>query len=166
MSKQSYIRGFCKAAEAHGVDPQALAKFAHQKIAGKISPTRQQVIDVARDAAKIVAEKNPHGVIDTLDAFNDKTKIPAQLGATALGNYMKPFWNPEAGALNAAGTNIVNRFRKVFPPHIPISTEMANNALRPIFDQNGGITPYGTNQIDKVIRNASKIRAYLDSFNK
>ena len=28
MSKESYIRGFCKAAEAAGVDPNALAKFA------------------------------------------------------------------------------------------------------------------------------------------
>ena len=30
MSKESYIRGFCKSAEAHGVDPKALAKFAQQ----------------------------------------------------------------------------------------------------------------------------------------
>ena len=29
MSKESYIRGFCKAAEAHGVDPQGLAKLAY-----------------------------------------------------------------------------------------------------------------------------------------
>ena len=28
MSKESYIRGFCKAAEAKGVDPKALAKYA------------------------------------------------------------------------------------------------------------------------------------------
>ena len=28
MSKESYVRGFCKTAEAAGVDPQALAKFA------------------------------------------------------------------------------------------------------------------------------------------
>ena len=28
MSKESYIRGFCKAAEAAGVDPGALAKYA------------------------------------------------------------------------------------------------------------------------------------------
>lgn len=28
MSKESYIRGFCKAAEAAGVDPKELAKFA------------------------------------------------------------------------------------------------------------------------------------------
>ena len=28
MSKESYARGFCKAAEAAGVDPRALAKFA------------------------------------------------------------------------------------------------------------------------------------------
>ena len=31
MSKESYIRGFCKAAEAHGVDPVRLAKFAAAK---------------------------------------------------------------------------------------------------------------------------------------
>ena len=30
MSRESYIRGFCKAAEARGVDPQELAKFAQQ----------------------------------------------------------------------------------------------------------------------------------------
>lgn len=29
MSKESYIRGFCKCAAAHGVDPQALAKLAY-----------------------------------------------------------------------------------------------------------------------------------------
>ena len=28
MSRESYARGFCKAAEAAGVDPQALAKYA------------------------------------------------------------------------------------------------------------------------------------------
>ena len=28
MSKESYIRGFCKAAEAAGVDPRELAKYA------------------------------------------------------------------------------------------------------------------------------------------
>ena len=30
MSKESYARGFCKAAEAAGVDPVALAKYAQQ----------------------------------------------------------------------------------------------------------------------------------------
>lgn len=30
MSKESYARGFCKAAEAAGVDPTALAKYAQQ----------------------------------------------------------------------------------------------------------------------------------------
>ena len=33
MSKESYARGFCKAAEAAGVDPQALAKYAAQNAA-------------------------------------------------------------------------------------------------------------------------------------
>ena len=31
MSRESYARGFCKAAEAAGVDPKALAKFAQAK---------------------------------------------------------------------------------------------------------------------------------------
>ena len=30
MSRESYIRGFCKAAEAAGVDPVELAKYAQQ----------------------------------------------------------------------------------------------------------------------------------------
>ena len=34
MSKESYARGFCKAAEAAGIDPKALAKFAQSGPAG------------------------------------------------------------------------------------------------------------------------------------
>ena len=34
MSKESYARGFCKAAEAAGVDPVALAKFAQSIVNG------------------------------------------------------------------------------------------------------------------------------------
>ena len=33
MSKQSYMAGFCKAAESNGVDPKALAAFAVEKAA-------------------------------------------------------------------------------------------------------------------------------------
>jgi len=49
MSKESYVRGFCKAAEAAGADPQALAKFATtgavtNTVPGKITypPTNTQ----------------------------------------------------------------------------------------------------------------------------
>lgn len=31
MSKQSYLRGFCKAASAHGVDPGALSEFVQKQ---------------------------------------------------------------------------------------------------------------------------------------
>lgn len=33
MSKESYMAGFCKKAEAHNIDPHALARFAVQKAA-------------------------------------------------------------------------------------------------------------------------------------
>ena len=32
MSKESYIRGFCKVAAAAGVDPVVLAKYAQQEV--------------------------------------------------------------------------------------------------------------------------------------
>lgn len=37
MSKESYVKGFCKAAEAAGVDPHALAKYA-QSVIGNVQP--------------------------------------------------------------------------------------------------------------------------------
>lgn len=40
MSKESYARGFVKAAQAHGVDPQALAKFAAEDDLDEMLPTR------------------------------------------------------------------------------------------------------------------------------
>lgn len=39
MSKESYARGFCKAAEAAGVDPVALAKYAQSGLNG-VGPLR------------------------------------------------------------------------------------------------------------------------------
>lgn len=46
MSKESYARGFCKAAEAAGVDPAALAKFAEAiyNTGGKIPSSTMQVL--------------------------------------------------------------------------------------------------------------------------
>lgn len=34
MSRESYIKGFCKVAEGHGVDPVQLAKFAAEAVVG------------------------------------------------------------------------------------------------------------------------------------
>ena len=38
MSKESYVRGFCKAAEAAGVDPSVLLKYAQGKVTGGRAP--------------------------------------------------------------------------------------------------------------------------------
>lgn len=42
MSKESYVRGFCKAAEAAGVDPVALAKYAQQYKTDGYAPRWQE----------------------------------------------------------------------------------------------------------------------------
>jgi hypothetical protein len=47
MSKETYMRGFCKAAAAHGVDPEKLAKFAQYENLGALG---QDVINSAVEA--------------------------------------------------------------------------------------------------------------------
>lgn len=59
MSKESYIRGFCKCAAAHGVDPQALAKFAMQKEAGPRPEERLQMQRIANNPKTLRALTNP-----------------------------------------------------------------------------------------------------------
>ena len=64
MSKESYIRGFCKAAEARGVDPQVLAKFAQQYktegYAPKMDPLEEGVnIPYLNKIFGIVSERGP-----------------------------------------------------------------------------------------------------------
>ena len=44
MSKESYARGFCKAAKAAGVDPVVLAKYAQGYDFGEVGPTRTNAI--------------------------------------------------------------------------------------------------------------------------
>lgn len=46
MSKESYARGFAKAAEAAGVDPKELAKFA-QSIVGPV-PSAKDIMDASK----------------------------------------------------------------------------------------------------------------------
>ena len=46
MSKESYARGFCKAAHTAGVDPVALAKYAQEGVGG-VGPTRVNAVDHA-----------------------------------------------------------------------------------------------------------------------
>ena len=45
MSKESYARGFCKVAEAHGIDPMQLAKHAAEMNGAKDQKTKPATPD-------------------------------------------------------------------------------------------------------------------------
>lgn len=67
MSKQSYLRGFCKAASAHGVDPGALSEFV-----------QKQAQTPALDSFARWADKQPAAKISTPKApvATNVTKTP------------------------------------------------------------------------------------------
>jgi hypothetical protein len=56
MSKESYIRGFCKAAAAAGVNPVALAKYAQQYKTEGYSPISDEPFDGEVKIPKVYPE--------------------------------------------------------------------------------------------------------------
>ena len=86
MSKESYARGFCKAAEAAGVDPVALAKFAetygpikHPEYLGDMSkpvmreyegkPMREPTKEDIKNLAEVSDKTNTNPSLRDLDAL-------------------------------------------------------------------------------------------------
>ena len=66
MSKESYARGFCKAAQAHGVDPVALMKFA--QTTRNTAVANQGSINKSLEELKAFgdwADKRPSAIIST-----------------------------------------------------------------------------------------------------
>jgi hypothetical protein len=72
MSKQSYLRGFCKAASAHGVDPGALSEFV-----------QKQAQTPALDSFARWADKQPAAKISTPKAPVAKPTIAPPTGQVA-----------------------------------------------------------------------------------
>ena len=66
MSKESYARGFCKAAEAHGVDPTQLAKYAVDAslLAGKSQQNAANRLSKNVPSAEMLAPLN--GTVNTM----------------------------------------------------------------------------------------------------
>ena len=83
MSKESYARGFCKAAAAAGVDPVALAKYAQYRMTGR------DLRDMHPESAELdVPVRTPAEVVPDM-----ANPIPRPKGV------MKPFLGATAGAL-------------------------------------------------------------------
>lgn len=105
MSKESYARGFCKAAAAAGVDPVALAKYAQYRMTGRdlrdmhpesaelddpyLAKVRKYYKDLHPESAELdVPVRTPAEVVPDM-----ANHIPRPKGV------MKPFLGATAGAL-------------------------------------------------------------------
>lgn len=130
MSKQSYIRGFCKAAEANGVDPQALAKFAAGEFAGAV-PTPGAVV-VGKDNIPKVYPDIP-GISSVLfldkdtnseDAYYAKAtndmigKHPNNIAALEMGATDPKYWAAHTTAVDrvtAPWRKAVKSYKELYP---------------------------------------------------
>ena len=130
MSKESYIRGFCKAAEAYGVDPQALAKFAAGEFAGAV-PTPGAVV-VGKDDIPTVYPYAPDfpsalfGDSDTNSRDADYAKVkndnigkhPNNIAALEMGATDPKYWAAHTTAVDrvtAPWRKAVKSYKELYP---------------------------------------------------
>lgn len=108
MSKESYARGFCKAAAAAGVDPVALAKYAQYRTTGR--DLRQMHSESAELDDPYLGEmrkyyKRLHPESAELDL---PVRAPAEVASDMVNSMprpkgaMKPILGATAGALGKA----------------------------------------------------------------
>ena len=130
MSKQSYIRGFCKAAEAYGVDPQALAKFAAGEFAGAV-PTQGAVVVGKNNIPKVYPDHpDVHNALfwgkDTnsedanyAKATNDLIgQHPNNIAALEMGTIDPKYWAAHTTAVDrvtAPWRKAVKSYEKLYP---------------------------------------------------
>jgi len=119
MSKESYARGFCKTAEAHGVDPTALAKYAQNGGAWfKDGPTIQRGW---YDDGVAASKSNPESVYDQIPGRVKLPNFPLQkmLDRHAVDYHINnhfldrpSFWHGFAGVKMPETQEEKNRFTK------------------------------------------------------
>jgi len=164
MSKESYIRGFCKAAEAAGVDPKALAKFAGQY---EGEPLKEPSNTDFKNLAEVSDKTNTNPSLQDLMALSSISPevLRGDLKGMTVGDYLTTMYgvNPDATtqivgmARNANGpafSNMVSRKlsdysdarRKLSTPYW-MATTPAMNYIKPLAKLNYATA---TNMLDHI----------------
>ena len=148
MSKESYVRGFCKAAEAAGVDPVALAKFAetygpieHPEYLGNVpkpvlreyegkpmrGPTKEDISSLAEASDKT----NTNPSLRDLDALASIS--PEVLRGDIKGLKVNDYLNAMYGVNPDATTKVVDMIRNAKGP------EFSSVVSRNLSDEKGAM---------------------------
>lgn len=138
MSKESYVRGFVKEAEAHGVDPVALAKFAQQYKTDGYAP--KPVSEHGKETIPHYHTPSAHsnnpdaGLVGELESANDLDMYNNYLGENGYSHnplaeiYIKN--NPRYSTWFGAHTNSVGEATKL------IASPLYRDARKGVVDAN------------------------------
>ena len=109
MSRESYIKGFCKAASDRNVDPQRLAQYALTKSAGgkEIWEKVKAYLDQAKDKARSVKAD----VLSDLGDLRGKASAKAKIIAEKASTKAKII----AGIARAKAKETVGKYRNLTP---------------------------------------------------
>ena len=91
MSKESYARGFCKAAAAAGVDPVALAKYADEN---DVERYKKSILNAGEDAAQYLSDEEKNQPLPSVDDIRGAfEKVKSENGSIAP--FLRALNNPK-----------------------------------------------------------------------
>jgi hypothetical protein len=140
MSKESYARGFCKAAAAHGIDPVQLAKFASNAWVGNEQDERKGGLEGNVDAYSVPRDASGGtgwlGSTNKVSLTDGNMEVGLPGGAASLTNSPNAAIQRIVRHGNSATTNSIPVWKKGRPtladvlygnhPYYPAGPEIEN----------------------------------------
>ena len=139
MSKESYARGFCKVAEAAGVDPSVLLKYAQEKVTGGRAPDGT----ASAKSGKIPYISGYDGSMYTVDAGDEGGVLRAAGGAGPVIDALRKV--PWFKAWHDAHTNSIE---KISPPYR--GGRLSDTALKILGERYHQLMNEFTNKVHRV----------------
>ena len=142
MSKESYIRGFSKAAEAAGIDPKALAKYAQQyKTDGwapdGVSTNGVPYIFPAAFTPRNSGHKHKYGKIESAADLSDALINPREPYFEAMRTLdprLNAWWGAHTNSVRGVADMVLPHFRdhldRLRKAHPKLSNESVNEVAQ------------------------------------
>lgn len=142
MSKESYIRGFCKAAEAKGVDPKALADFM----------TKSAQNGIVREGPTTARAKFDEGFSKAMESGDVATR------AFGGGYLTNPSWPLQSRAVSNAVADraLDDSMRRILPTVSKMAPRTVNGVLNAADENLRSVPPYRLRADAQAIINRAK----------
>ena len=156
MSKESYVRGFCKAAEDAGVDPVALAKYAQWAPRNVAKLSMDEIPSYSGymgDSSLVRREITPISLLVDSDETKDDTHSHLR---SLVDPEFRKWWTAHTNAMEQAAKPVREAIRS------GLDTSLTNNNWLANLDiESNRINTLGSVKDHEVMKNLAKI--YHDS---